>query len=111
MLALVLKELILPGECDFSDDDSSSTDYKTLCLERCRISEYALRRFHEELLDCSRKIYAFEVKLQDEIDVDRLLSALPNIERIGERQWNLRNIRDEIMEIRIENDKYSCDAI
>uniref|UniRef100_A0A1I7WHG9 Uncharacterized protein n=1 Tax=Heterorhabditis bacteriophora TaxID=37862 RepID=A0A1I7WHG9_HETBA len=86
-------------------------EYSTLCLERCRISEYALRRFHEEMLDCRREIYAFEVKLQDEINVDRLLSALPNIERILERQWNLRNIRGEIMEIRIENDRYSCDAI
>uniref|UniRef100_A0A1I7XKV6 FTH domain-containing protein n=1 Tax=Heterorhabditis bacteriophora TaxID=37862 RepID=A0A1I7XKV6_HETBA len=44
-----LKELGLRIECDFSDDDLSATDYRVLYLRRCRISEYALRRFLEQM--------------------------------------------------------------
>uniref|UniRef100_A0A1I7X5U6 F-box domain-containing protein n=1 Tax=Heterorhabditis bacteriophora TaxID=37862 RepID=A0A1I7X5U6_HETBA len=98
-----LAELGLAGECDFSDDDLLSTDYRILYLERCRISEYALRQFLEELLDSKRNIVIVKFKVQNAIDVDRLLNALSNIERTAERQWNLRNVRGRIMEIRIEN--------
>uniref|UniRef100_A0A1I7W6E5 Uncharacterized protein n=1 Tax=Heterorhabditis bacteriophora TaxID=37862 RepID=A0A1I7W6E5_HETBA len=88
-----LKGLGFPGKCDFFDDDLSATEYVFVPLERCHISECALRRFLEDLFECRRDIVNIYVTLQKKIDVDRLLNNLPSIEKTSEREWNLRNIR------------------
>uniref|UniRef100_A0A1I7WV22 Uncharacterized protein n=1 Tax=Heterorhabditis bacteriophora TaxID=37862 RepID=A0A1I7WV22_HETBA len=48
------------------------------------------------------------VIVQKSINVDRLLSDLPNIERAAEGWWNLRNLRGRIMELMIINAHFLC---
>uniref|UniRef100_A0A1I7WYG4 Ig-like domain-containing protein n=1 Tax=Heterorhabditis bacteriophora TaxID=37862 RepID=A0A1I7WYG4_HETBA len=83
-------------------------DFRLLLLHRCHISECALRIFIEDVLECRRDIMCLNVIVQKSIDVDRLLSDLPNIERVEEGRWNLRNLRGRIMKLMIRNDHFLC---
>uniref|UniRef100_A0A1I7WP10 F-box domain-containing protein n=1 Tax=Heterorhabditis bacteriophora TaxID=37862 RepID=A0A1I7WP10_HETBA len=79
-----LKVLGLHGECAFSDDNLSAMDFRILFLHRCHISECTLRIFIEvmftpDVLEFRRDIMCLNVIVQKSIDVDRLLSDLPNI--------------------------------
>uniref|UniRef100_A0A1I7XCR4 Leucine-rich repeat domain-containing protein n=1 Tax=Heterorhabditis bacteriophora TaxID=37862 RepID=A0A1I7XCR4_HETBA len=96
------------GQCRFRDDDLSAGNYRELHIIKCLLTEHGLRRILEEVLDCRRDIVSYDFTLQKVIDVDRLLDGLPNIERIDEDCWNLRNSRDQIMELHIENNYFSC---
>uniref|UniRef100_A0A1I7WWZ0 FBD domain-containing protein n=1 Tax=Heterorhabditis bacteriophora TaxID=37862 RepID=A0A1I7WWZ0_HETBA len=91
-LCLILKHLILEGFCDFSDDDLSAIHYRLLYLEQCCLSEDALRRLLEDIVDGRRNIFIYEFNLQNNIDVERLLKDLPKTERTAEGWWNLWNL-------------------
>uniref|UniRef100_A0A1I7X109 Uncharacterized protein n=1 Tax=Heterorhabditis bacteriophora TaxID=37862 RepID=A0A1I7X109_HETBA len=64
--------------------------------------------FTPDVLEFRRDIMCLNVIVQKSIDVDRLLSDLPNIERAAEGWWNLRNLRGRTMELMIRNDHFLC---
>uniref|UniRef100_A0A1I7WGG5 F-box domain-containing protein n=1 Tax=Heterorhabditis bacteriophora TaxID=37862 RepID=A0A1I7WGG5_HETBA len=99
-----LRELCIHGLCHFSDDDLSAGNYRWQRLINCCLSEHALRRIIEEVLECKRDIECYTFKVQKRIDVDRLLDGLPNIQKITERQWTLRDIKDQVMKLSIVNE-------
>uniref|UniRef100_A0A1I7WU39 Uncharacterized protein n=1 Tax=Heterorhabditis bacteriophora TaxID=37862 RepID=A0A1I7WU39_HETBA len=89
-----LKHLILKGFFDFSDDDLSAIHYRLLYLERCCLSEDALRRLLEDIVDGRRNIFIYEFNLQNNIDVERLLKDLPKTERTAEGDPESSRISD-----------------
>uniref|UniRef100_A0A1I7WR23 DUF295 domain-containing protein n=1 Tax=Heterorhabditis bacteriophora TaxID=37862 RepID=A0A1I7WR23_HETBA len=102
-----LKVLGLHGECDFSDDDLSAMDFRLLFLHRCHISECALRIFIEVMFtpvgtSCV-SLAIFLKRNKEENDLGCVGVDLPNIERVKEGRWNLRNLRGRIMKLMIRN--------